>query len=48
MPRVMVFAGTTDGFYVAESDGKRARWRRRGPYLRGMSVNPITTPPRPG
>jgi len=39
MPRVMVFAGTTDGLYVAESDGKRARWRRRGPYLRGMGVN---------
>ncbi len=39
MPRVMVFAGTTDGLYVAESDGKRRRWRRRGPYLRGMGVN---------
>ena len=39
MPKVMVFAGTTDGLYVAESDGKRARWRRRGPYLRGTGVN---------
>lgn len=39
MPRVTVFVGTTDGLYVVESDGKRARWRRRGPYLRGVSVN---------
>lgn len=39
MPKVTVFAGTTDGLYMAESDGRRARWRRRGPYLRGFSVS---------
>lgn len=39
MPRVMVFAGTTDGLFVLESDGRRSRWRQRGPFLRGHSVN---------
>jgi len=39
MPRTMVFVGTTDGCYVMESDGRRRQWRRRGPYLRGLSVN---------
>ena len=39
MPRVMVLAGTTDGLFVLESDGKRLRWRTRGPYLAGISVN---------
>jgi len=39
MPKVMVLAGTTDGLFVAESDGKRRQWRRRGPYLRGASVS---------
>jgi photosystem II stability/assembly factor-like uncharacterized protein len=39
MPRVLVLAGTMSGMYVLESDGRRARWRRRGPYLKGISVN---------
>lgn len=39
MPKVMVFAGTTDGLFVFESDGRRSRWRRRGPSLKGHSVN---------
>ncbi len=39
MPKVMVFAGTTDGMFVVESDGRRTRWHRRGPYLRGHSVS---------
>jgi len=39
MPKVTVIAGTTDGVYVTESDARRRRWRRRGPYLRGLSVN---------
>ena len=39
MPKVMVLAGTTDGLFVFESDAKRAKWRRRGPYLKGLSVN---------
>ena len=39
MPRVMVLAGTTDGLFVLESDGKRSRWRTRGPDLAGISVN---------
>ncbi len=39
MPKVMLFAGTTDGLFVLESDGRRRHWRRRGPLLRGHSVN---------
>ncbi len=39
MPNVSVLAGTTEGLYVFESDGRRRRWRRRGPYLKGISVN---------
>src|SRR2546422_11460780 len=39
MPKVMVLAGTTDGLFVFESDAKRAKWKRRGPYLKGLSVN---------
>src|SRR3972149_9733304 len=39
MPRVSVLAGPTDGLFVLESDGKRSRWRTRGPYLAGISVN---------
>lgn len=39
MPKVMVLAGTTNGLYVLESDARRGRWRRRGPYLKGVSVN---------
>lgn len=39
MPKVTVFAGTTTGLYVFESDARRRRWRRRGPYLKGHSVN---------
>jgi len=39
MPRVLVLAGTADGLFVLESDGSRSRWRRRGPLLKGVSVN---------
>lgn len=39
MPKVMVFAGTTEGMYVFESDARRTRWRRHGPYLKRVSVN---------
>ncbi len=39
MAKVMVFTGTADGLFVFESDAKRARWKRRGPYLAGVSVN---------
>ncbi len=46
MPKVMVFAGTTNGLYVLDSDGKRRAWRRRGPYLKGMSVNHFAADPR--
>ena len=46
MPRVMVLAGTTDGLVVLESDGKRSRWRTRGPYLEGISVNHTAWSPR--
>lgn len=46
MPKVMVFAGTTDGLVVLESDGKRNRWRRRGPYLKGTSVNHFAWDPK--
>jgi photosystem II stability/assembly factor-like uncharacterized protein len=46
MPKVAVFAGTTDGLFVLESDGKRRRWRRRGPYLKGHSVNHFGWDPR--
>src|SRR2546422_11683548 len=37
MPKVMVLAGTTDGLFVFESDAKRAKWKRRGPHLKGVS-----------
>lgn len=46
MPRVMVFEGTTNGLYVLESDARRARWRQRGPYLKGRSVNHFAWDPR--
>lgn len=46
MPRVMVFAGTTDGLVVLESDGARARWKRRGPYLKGVSVHHFAWEPK--
>jgi photosystem II stability/assembly factor-like uncharacterized protein len=39
MAKAMVFAGTTDGLFVFESDAKRSTWKRRGPYLDGLSVN---------
>ncbi len=39
MPKVMVFAGTTSGLFVFESDGARTRWKQRGPYLKNVSVN---------
>lgn len=39
MPKVVIFAGTTEGLLVFESDGRRTRWKRRGPYLKGQSVN---------
>ncbi len=39
MAKVMVFTGTADGLFVFESDAKRAKWKRRGPYLTGLSVN---------
>lgn len=39
MPKVMVLAGTAGGLFVFESDAKRAKWKRRGPYLKGLSVN---------
>lgn len=46
MPKVMVFAGTTNGLYVMESDGKRAKWKKRGPYLKGVSVNHFAWNPK--
>ena len=39
MPKVMVLAGTTEGLFVFESDAARTKWRRRGTYLKGVSVN---------
>lgn len=38
MPKVIVLAGTTNGMYVFESDARRAKWKKRGPYLKGVSV----------
>jgi hypothetical protein len=37
----MVCAGTTDGLFICETDGRRRRWRRRGPSLRHHSVNHV-------
>ncbi len=46
MPKVMVFAGTTEGLFVFESDAKRMKWKRRGPYLKGLSVNHFAWDPK--
>lgn len=46
MPKVAVFAGTVDGLYVFESDGRRKQWKERGPYLRGHSVNHFAWAPK--
>lgn len=46
MPKVMVFAGTTDGMFVVESDARRRKWKRRGPYLKGRSVNHFAWDPK--
>ncbi len=46
MPKVMVFAGTTEGLFVFESDAKRTKWKRRGPYLKGLSVNHFAWDPK--
>lgn len=46
MPKVMVFAGTTDGLFVFDSDAKRRKWKRRGPYLKGLSVNHFAWDPK--
>ncbi|MDQ7819005.1 MAG: hypothetical protein QN173_03845 [Armatimonadota bacterium] len=39
MASVRVWVGTTDGLYAFTSDARRLRWRRQGPYLRGLSVS---------
>lgn len=46
MPKVMVLAGTTGGLFVFESNAKRARWKRRGPFLKGVSVNHFAWDPK--
>lgn len=46
MPKVMVLAGTTEGLFVFESDAKRMKWKRRGPYLNGLSVNHFAWDPK--
>ncbi len=46
MPKVSVLAGTTAGLFVLESDAKRTRWRTRGPYLKGISVNHFAWSPK--
>ncbi len=46
MPRVLVFAGTTGGLFVFESDAKRAKWKKRGPVLKGVSVNHFAWDPK--
>ncbi|MGH2436424.1 MAG: WD40/YVTN/BNR-like repeat-containing protein [bacterium] len=46
MPKVTVFAGTTNGLYAFESDARRTKWKRRGPYLKGTSVNHFAYDPK--
>ena len=46
MPNVMVLAGTAKGLFVLESNAKRAKWRRRGPFLKGVSVNHFAWDPK--
>lgn len=43
MPRVVVCAGTQRGLFVFESQGSRAKWTMRGPYLKGWAVYHVIT-----
>jgi photosystem II stability/assembly factor-like uncharacterized protein len=40
--KVAIGVGTTDGGYLLLSDTSRRSWKKRGPFLKGESVNRLT------
>jgi photosystem II stability/assembly factor-like uncharacterized protein len=48
MPDVGLLVGTKRGLFIFESDGTRAHWHARGPYLVGREIYHAVVDPRTG